>query len=182
MVGVLPSLAGTQTARRSHVVASRRVSSAVKLPPFQKLLDAHGRDVHRFLVATVGRQEADDCYQETWLAALRAYPRLRDASNLRGWVITIAHRKALDHIRSRTRSAALVAEVSDRAGASRQPPDGDLWAHVRALPPKQRTAVALRYVADAPYREISAATGTSEEAARRNVHEGLKRLRMEYQP
>jgi DNA-directed RNA polymerase specialized sigma24 family protein len=159
-----------------------RVSSAVKLPPFQKLLDAHGRDVHRFLVATVGRQEADDCYQETWLAALRAYPKLRDASNLRGWVITIAHRKALDHVRSRSRSAGLVAEVSDQAAPTPGPPDGALWAHVRELPPKQRTAVALRYVTDAPYREISAVTGTSVEAARRNVHEGLKRLRMEYQP
>src|SRR5438445_3749652 len=81
----------------------RRVSSAVSLPPFQTLLDAHGRDVHRFLVATVGRVEADDCYQETWLAALRAYPRLRDASNLRAWIMTVAHHKAIDHLRARAR-------------------------------------------------------------------------------
>ena len=165
---------------RSHV------SSAVKLPPFQQLLEAHGRDVHRFLVATVGRDAADDCYQETWIAALRAYPRLRDASNLRGWILTVAHRKAIDHIRSRGRTAVPVAEVPDRpAGASASTPselrDGELWALVRDLPNKQRTALALRYVADAAYPEISAVMGTSEEAARRNVHEGLKRLRMEYQ-
>jgi RNA polymerase sigma factor (sigma-70 family) len=165
----------------------RSVSSAVNLPPFQKLLDAHSRDVHRFIIATVGRHDADDCYQETWLAALRAYPRLRDASNLRGWILTIAHRKAIDHVRARRR-VALVAEVPEGAtgafaGADdprSDPHDDDLWGRVRALPTKQRTAIALRYVADAPYTEISAVMGTTEEAARRNVHEGLKRLRMEY--
>ena len=160
-----------------------RVSSAVKLPPFQKVLDAYGRDVHRFLVATVGRSDADDCYQETWVSALRAYPRLRDASNLRSWVLTIAHHKAIDHLRARRRQAVPVADVPERATPPR-PPDRDeeLWALVRGLPSKQRTAVALRFVADAAYAEISDVMGTSEEAARRNVHEGLKRLRLEYQP
>ena len=151
------------------------------LPPFQNLLDAHGRDVHRFLVAMVGRLDADDCYQETWLAALRAYPRLRDASNLRSWILTIAHHKAIDHVRRRR--PALVAEVPDRAGANLPSPAHDaLWTHVRELPPKQRTALAMRYVADAAYEQIAEAMGTSEEAARRNVHEGLKKLRLEYQP
>jgi RNA polymerase sigma factor (sigma-70 family) len=153
----------------------------VTLPPFQKLLDAHGRDVHRFLVATVGRNEADDCFQETWLAALRAYPRLRDAANLRSWVLTIAHRKAIDHLRSRNRTAVLVAAVPEPSEPGPAPADEELWSHVRELAPKQRTALALRYVADAPYEEISAVMGTSEEAARRNVYEGLRRLRSEYQ-
>jgi RNA polymerase sigma factor (sigma-70 family) len=147
------------------------------------LLDAHAGDVHRFLVATVGRHDADDCYQETWLAALRAYPRVRDAANLRSWVLTIAHRKAIDHLRSRGRAAVLVAEPADeRAVSAPTPADEDLWRHVRELPTKQRTALALRYVADAPYAEISTVMGTSEDAARRNVHEGIKRLRLEYQP
>jgi RNA polymerase sigma factor (sigma-70 family) len=165
-------------------MASRRVPSEVKLPPFQSLLDAHGRDVHRFLVATVGRTDADDCYQETWLAALRAYPKLRDASNLRSWVFTVAYRKAIDHLRARRRVAVPVAEVPERAErAPADPPDlpdDGLWDRVRDLPAKQRTALALRYVADAGYDEISAAMGTSQDAARRNVHEGLKRLRLEY--
>jgi RNA polymerase sigma factor (sigma-70 family) len=162
----------------------RRVSSPVSLPPFQRLLDAHGRDVHRFLVASVGRVDADDCYQETWIAALRAYPSLRDASNLRSWILTVAHRKAIDHVRRRRRAPVAVAEVPETPvfPTSAAPPDEDLWAQVRTLPPKQRTALALRYVADAGYEEISAVMGTSEEAARRNVHEALKRLRMEYQP
>jgi RNA polymerase sigma factor (sigma-70 family) len=152
---------------------------SVSLPPFQALLDAHGRDVHRFLVATVGRVDADDCYQETWLAALRAYPRLRDAANLRGWVLTIANRKAIDHARRR-RAATLVSEVPDRAAPTSTGPDDDLWDRVRELPSKQRTALALRFIADAGYAEISSVMGTSEDAARRNVHEGLKRLRLEY--
>ncbi len=158
------------------------VSSAVTLPPFQHLLDAHGRDVHRFLTSIVGPGAADDCYQETWLAAMRAYPRLRDASNLRSWVFTVAHRKAIDHIRGRGRSAVPVADVDAGATGPPEMSDPEIWRLVRALPNKQRTAIALRFVADAAYAEISAVMGTSEEAARRNVHEGLKRLRMEYVP
>jgi RNA polymerase sigma factor (sigma-70 family) len=156
----------------------------VRLPPFQTLLDAHGRDVHRFLVASVGYLDADDCYQETWLSALRAYPRLRDASNLRSWIFTVAHRKVIDHVRARRRApVAAGGELPDppapvTAGAS--DPDDELWARVRELPRKQRTALALRYVADADYAEIAAVMGTSQDAARRNVHEALKRLRTEY--
>jgi len=168
----------------------------VNLPPFQTLLDAHGRDVHRFLVASVGRVDADDCYQETWLAALRAYPKLRDASNLKSWIFTVASRKAIDHARARRRQPMPVAEVpeppgggtggSATGGSSTGAPDAaitaddDLWRQVRELPPKQRTALALRYVADAGYDEIAAVMDTSEDAARRNVHEALKRLRTEY--
>jgi RNA polymerase sigma factor (sigma-70 family) len=155
----------------------------VRLPPFQKLIDAHGRDVHRLLIALVGRVDADDCYQETWLAALRAYPRLRDATNLRSWVLTIAHRKALDQLRARRRVPVLVGDVpDDRAASTPEPADEALWVRVRALPDKQRTALALRFVADASYAEISAVMQTSAEAARRSVYEGLKRLRLEYQP
>jgi DNA-directed RNA polymerase specialized sigma24 family protein len=172
---------------------ARPVPSSVRLPPFQTLLDAHGRDVHRFLVASVGHVDADDCYQETWLAALRAYPKLRDASNLRSWIFTVAHRKAIDHVRARRRVAVPVGDVPEPARAHNPtagddgfgaggpaPPDDALWSHVRGLPPKQRTALALRYVVDAGYDEIAGVMGTSEDAARRNVHEGLKRLRTEY--
>ena len=152
------------------------------LPPFQQLLDRHGREVHRVLIAMVGRVDADDCYQDTWLAALRAYPRLRDASNLRAWLLTIAHRKAIDHLRARRRDPVAVELVPEPDTATvPDPPDGDVWSKVRALPPKQRTALALRFVADADYREISAVMSTTEEAARRNVHEGLKRLRTEHE-
>jgi RNA polymerase sigma factor (sigma-70 family) len=159
----------------------------VHLPPFQVLLDSHGRDVYRFLVASIGPVDADDCYQETWLAALRAYPRLRDTSNLRGWIFTIAHRKMIDHTRSRGRRAVPVAEAAELADTARlttptETVDGDIWAQVATLPEKQRTALALRFLADSAYGEIATVMDTSEEAARRSVHEGLKRLRKEYQP
>jgi RNA polymerase sigma factor (sigma-70 family) len=152
----------------------------VILPPFQQLLDTHGHDVHRFLVSLVGRVDADDCYQETWLSALRAYPRLRDATNLRSWVFTIAQRKAIDHLRAARRRPAPTSEFPEAtAPVATSPVDQALWQDVGGLPPKQRTAVALRYVVDASYDQIGAMMGTTPEAARRSVHEGLKRLRME---
>ena len=152
------------------------------LPPFQTLVDAHGRDVHRFLSATVGREDADDCYQETWLAALRAYPSLRRADNLRGWVLTIAHRKAIDHLRARRRRALPVGQPPEPAPVpAPELADDGLWARIRELPAKQRTAVTLRFLTDAAYAEISSLMGISEDAARRNVHEALKRLRLEHE-
>lgn len=161
------------------------VSDDVTLPPFQSLLDAHGHDVHRFLAGMVGPVDADDCYQETWLAALRAYPRLRDASNLRGWVLRIAHRKAIDLVRARRRAPTPVDELPDPPGSTAPDPapmlgDGELWGLVRMLPDKQRTALSLRYLLDADYALIAAVMASTEEAARRNVHEALKRLRTEY--
>lgn len=152
---------------------------ASAMPPFQALLDAHGRDVRRFLAASAG-PDAEDCWQETFLAALRAYPRLRSGENLRGWLFTIAHRKALDSHRARARRPVPVAAVPERgvddaggAGA----PEPELWARVRALPEKQRAAVVLRHVGDLAYDEIGRAMDTSPEAARRNVFEGLRTLR-----
>ena len=153
------------------------------LPPFQRLLDAYGRDVHRFLVASVGRLDADDCYQETWLSALRAYPRLRDTSNLKGWLLTIAHRKVIDHARRAKRLPVPADSLPDSPappGIDPSPADPELWDAVTNLPAKQRTAVALRFVLDADYATIATAMEISEDAARRNVHEGLKRLRTEY--
>jgi RNA polymerase sigma factor (sigma-70 family) len=146
------------------------------LPPFQDVVDRHGRDVLRLCIAVAGPAAADDCYQETMLAALTAYPRLRDPSVVRSWLLTIASRKAVDGFRAAAR-AVPVADPDLGGAEDAPPPDAALWTRVRALPPKQRLAVAYRFVLDLPYREIGAAMDTSEEAARRNVHEGLKRLR-----
>jgi RNA polymerase sigma factor (sigma-70 family) len=150
------------------------------LPPFQRFLDAHRNDVWRFLVAAVGRDDADDCFQETFLAALRAYPRLRPDSNLRAWVLTIAHRKAMDHHRARARRAIPVETLPERADqAEPEGLDDGVWVRVRDLPPKQRAAVLLRFAGDLSHREIAAVLDCSEDAARRSTHEGLKRLREE---
>src|SRR5262245_60283820 len=135
------------------------------------------------LRGAVGRDGAEDCFQETFLSALRAYPKLNDDRNLRGWLITIAHRKAIDHHRARGRQAVPVADVTEVADATFEPAlDGDgngVWAAVGGLPPKQRAAVTLRYASDLPHAEIAAALGCSPEAARRSLHEGIKRLRKE---
>ena len=157
----------------------------MSLPPFQRFLDTQAPHVQRFLVAAVGPVDADDCFQETFLSALRAYPRLRHGTNLKAWVLTIAHRKAIDAHRSRGRRAVPNASVPDRATTAAthsSTADGDpaLWAAVRALPPKQRDAVALRYVNDLAYVDIAAVLDCSQDAARRNVHEGVKKLRQEW--
>lgn len=151
----------------------------VKLPPFQALLDEHRVDVYRYLVATAGPGEADDCFQETWIAALRAYPRLRRADNLRAWLLRIAHNKAIDAHRSRRRRPLPLERLPERA--AEPPPDGrpELWTRVRELPPKQRTAVFCRSVLGMPYQELASLLDSSEEAARHNVHEGLKTLKEE---
>jgi RNA polymerase sigma factor (sigma-70 family) len=151
-------------------------------PPFQVFLDENRDAVWRFLVSSVGYSDAEDCFQETFIAALRAYPRLRADSNLRAWVLTIAHRKAIDSHRRRARRALPVADIDGldtRSGSSAQEPDGELWLAVRKLPPRQRSAVALRFIADLAHREIATAIGCSEEAARRSLHEGLQKLRAE---
>src|SRR5919206_4637345 len=121
------------------------------LPPFQLAVDEHRDSLARFLAATVGRQEADDCLQETLIAALRAYPRLRPGSNVRAWMLTIARNKALDSHRARARRAVPVGEPPERPDRGGNPPDAaddELWAAVRDLPPKQRLAVVLRFVND----------------------------------
>jgi DNA-directed RNA polymerase specialized sigma24 family protein len=149
------------------------------LPPFQRLLEEHGPAVYRFLVATAGAGEAEDCFQETFLAALRAYPRLRRDSNLRAWLMTIARRKAVDAHRSRRRRPEPVEVVPDRADGVQADGDPGVWRRVRGLPPRQREAVALRVVGDLPYRAVALARGSSEAAARQNVRLALRRLKEE---
>lgn len=148
------------------------------LPPFQALIDEHAADVMAVLRGAVGRGDAEDCFQETFLAALRAYPKLNDAGNLRGWLLTIAYRKAIDHHRANGRKPVPVAEAIEVGVSDPEPVDG-IWDAVGSLPPKQRAAVALRYACDLPHAEIAAALGCSPEAARRSLHEGMKRLRRE---
>lgn len=144
-------------------------------------MDDHREPVWRFLVAVAGPEEADDCFQETFLAALRAYGRLPRRANLRAWVFTIAHRKAIDARRARSRRPDPVEAVADEPS-----PDGagladpELWGLVRELPAKQRAAVVLRYVADLRHAEAAEVMGCSEEAARSNLHTALSKLRREY--
>lgn len=152
----------------------------VQLPPFEMLIDRHARELHRFLVGLVGPSEAEDCLQETFMAALRAYGRLRHGDNLRAWLFTIAERKATDAARRRMRRpTAALDGVEPIAIPGPGPLDDALWARVRGLPAKQRAAIVHRFVLDLAYAEIGDRMGTSPEAARQNVSAGLRRLRRE---
>jgi RNA polymerase sigma factor (sigma-70 family) len=159
----------------------RSVSQTVSLPPFQAFLDAHRETVFRYLVAMIGADDAEDVFQETFISALRAYPRLRPDSNLRAWALTIANRKAIDAIRARKRRALPVADVPEVAVQDGQPEDHEVWAVARSLPASQREALLYRFAADLPYSDVAAALGTSEEAARQRVSEGIRRLRKAWQ-
>jgi RNA polymerase sigma factor (sigma-70 family) len=157
-----------------------------QLPPFEQVIERHGPAVLRFCAAQAGAQRAEDCFQETMLAALRAYDSVRDAGAVRSWLFSIAQRKAMDAYRSRAREPDPVADPEVAAGAAAgtasdgtEPGETGIWRLVGTLPEKQRTAVGLRYLADLSHAEIGEVMGTSAEAARRSVFEGLRRLRGE---
>ena len=136
----------------------------------------------RFCAAQVGPDRAEDCFQETMLSALRAYDQVRDPGAIRSWLFTIAARTSIDAHRARLRGPEPRAEVEPLPVTDEpQLSDGSLWQHVRRLPPKQRQAVSLRYVADLSHREIAVVMQTSEAAARRNVYEALVHLRAHVQ-
>jgi RNA polymerase sigma factor (sigma-70 family) len=148
------------------------------VPPFQDFLEQHRAMVLRFLLAAVGRHDADDCFQETFLAALRAYPTLRDGSRLDRWILRIASRKAIDHHRRAARAPRPVESVPDAVHAL--PGETDhalLWKAIEELPPRQRLAVVHRYVLDRSYADVAEAIGGTEEAARANVHQAMRKLR-----
>lgn len=161
------------------------------LPPFEQVVAEHGTRVLRVTRALLAPQDAEDAAADAMLAALEAYPRLRTDSDVRAWLVTIAHRKALDLLRRKARHAVPVDALPDRpppggSGAPHDPTadaavsDGPLWTAVRSLPTKQRQAVAYRYVGDLPYADVAAVMGTSEAAARRNAADGIKALRRHF--
>ncbi|MDP8956624.1 MAG: sigma-70 family RNA polymerase sigma factor [Actinomycetota bacterium] len=153
------------------------------MPPFQVFLEEHGPVVYRFLRALVGPNDAEDCFQETFLAALRAYPKLTASANLRGWILTIAGRKAIDAARSNRRKPLPVPDVAqfemEHADGHYDLLDWDepLWEAVRALPDRQRVALVHRVVLDRPYAELAAVMGCTVQTARANVYQALKSLR-----
>jgi RNA polymerase sigma factor (sigma-70 family) len=147
------------------------------LPPFERVVELHGRALWRFCAAQAGRDRADDCFQETMLAALRAYAQVREAGAIRSWLFSIAVRKAIDGRRDEARAPEPVATLDAHAAGEPATRDEALWRAVRSLPDKQRRAVSLRYLADLSHREIGEVMGTTEASARRNVFEGVSRLK-----
>lgn len=153
----------------------------MSLPPFEHVVRDHSSFVLRVCRAYLPWHDAEDAAADALVSAMGAYPLLRPDSDVRGWLATIARRKALDVLRRQARQAQPVASLlDDRLHHDREPGDSDLWAAVRALPERQRAAVAYRYVADLDYASIAALTGTSEAAARRSAADGIKSLRRRY--
>lgn len=148
--------------------------------PFEQIVTEHGAVVLRVCRALVGPHDAEDAWAETFLAALRAYPDLRPGSNVRGWLVTIAHRKALDQIRSTSRAPVPSAALPEGTVGPPAEPEDELWTAVAALPPKQRGAVAYHHLAGLPYAEVAAMLGTTEAAARRSAADGIAALRKHY--
>ncbi|KRE56167.1 RNA polymerase sigma factor [Phycicoccus sp. Soil748] len=156
----------------------------VQLPAFQLLVDAHWRDVARLAHALAGPVDGDDVAQQAWTQALAAYPSLRSTANLRGWLLTITHRCAMDAHRGRARRAvphddpaSLATREPAVTGADADLPDAPLWSAVHALPPRQREAVVLKYVVDLDHPTIAAALGCSPAMSRRLVSDALATLR-----
>jgi RNA polymerase sigma factor (sigma-70 family) len=154
--------------------------------PFEAVVAQHGATVLRVCRAVLGPADADDAWSETFLSAMRAYPELPEGANVEAWLVTIAHRKAIDVTRAAARRAVPVAETQDDAPA---PPadsrgdrlDGDLAGAVARLPAKQKQAVAYHYLAGLPYADIAAIVGGSADTVRRAAADGIATLRRTYQ-
>jgi RNA polymerase sigma factor (sigma-70 family) len=152
----------------------------VKLP-FEAVVAQHGATVWRVVRAVVGHADADDAWSDTFLAALKAYPQLPADANIEAWLVTIAHRKAIDITRAASRRAIPAADTPDSPARERADAhDLDLDAAVGALPPKQRQAVAYHYLAGLPYSDIAAILDSSVAAARRAAADGIATLRRTY--
>jgi RNA polymerase sigma factor (sigma-70 family) len=149
--------------------------AVVTIPPFEEFYARHRDRVYRLLVRRVGRQQAEDLFQETFLRALRAYGDLRHADQLGAWVATIAERVVVDAAR-RSRPAEELGEVELWDG---RPPHAELDHLAGGLPPTERAAVVLRYGYDLDYEQIGAVLGSNATAARQAASSGVRRLRKE---
>ena len=149
--------------------------------PFEQVVADHGDTVLRVCRAVVGFQDADDAWSETFLAAMRAYPDLPADANLQAWLVTIAHRRSIDVVRARQRRPIPTGELPEQPSALGLPGSADhdpgLWDAVRALPTKQRQAVAYHHLAGLPYQDVAELLGGTAEAARRAASDGIRALR-----
>ncbi len=150
-------------------------------PPFDSVVAEHGPTVLRVCRAVLGPVDADDAWSETFLSAMKAYPDLPADANLEAWLVTIAHRRAIDVTRAVARRAVSVAELPETDGApAADHRDLDLTDALIRLPPKQRQAVAYHYLAGLPYADVAAVLGGSADAARRAAADGVATLRRTY--
>ncbi len=147
---------------------------AVSVPPFERFYEEHRGVVLGLLGRLLGREGAEDAFQETFLRALRAYPSLKHGEHLRAWALTIARNVAID---ARRREKLTSADLPDLESVDEPLPYEELRRLTAGLPQKERAAVFLRYGYDLSYEDIGEALGSSPEAARQAASSGVRRLR-----
>jgi RNA polymerase sigma factor (sigma-70 family) len=155
--------------------------------PFEAIVAAHGSTVLRVCRAVLGPADADDAWSETFLSAMKAYPELPADANVEAWLVTIAHRKAIDVTRAAARRPIPVAEAPETASSAvgDAVPDAaaaELTQALARLPAKQKQAIAYHYLAGLPYAEVAAICGGSADAARRAAADGIAALRRSCPP
>ena len=186
-----------------ELAEARGHPTATPLPPFEVLVTRHGAAVLRVCRALVGIVDADDVWQETFLAALRVYPTSGNVRNLQAWLVTIARNKAVDHHRKISRLPLPVdsSQQPDSADGDLGDPSlsawrsgdgggdavvraveaseaaGQIWAALARLPPTQQKALIYHHLAGLRYVDVAALLGNSEPAARRAAADGMKALR-----
>lgn len=147
--------------------------------PFEKIVAEHSVTVLRVCRAVVGAHDAEDAWSETFLSAMRTYPELPDSANVEAWLVTIAHRKAIDIIRKQKRIDSSMAISPDRLFTVESPSstNHELRDAIQSLPDKQRQAVAYHYLGGLPYLEVAQILGGTTDAARRAAADGIRNLR-----
>jgi RNA polymerase sigma factor (sigma-70 family) len=159
---------------------TKRLPGVMTKQPFDSVVAIHGPTVLRVCRAVVAAADADDAWSETFLSAMKAYPDLPATANIEAWLVTIAHRKAIDITRSARRRATPSGQLPDEADHQGPSHDQDLAEAVARLPSKQRQAVAYHYLAGLPHADVAAILGGSTDAARRAAADGIATLRRTY--
>jgi RNA polymerase sigma factor (sigma-70 family) len=158
----------------SRLRCTGMMEAVAAVPPFESFYVEHRDVVLGFLRRRVGREGAEDVFQETFLRALRAYDRLEHGEHLRAWVLTIAARLVIDSGRRAKPAAAELPELPVEDG---RPAYAQIEHLAGDLPPTERAAVVLRYAYDLAYDDIALALGSTPEAARQAASSGVRRLR-----
>ena len=159
---------------------TRRLQQVRAKQPYEAIVTVHGATVLRVCRAILGPVDADDAWSETFLSALKAYPDLPADANVEAWLVTIAHRKAIDVTRARARRAVPTDHLPEPPSTPEAEHDDDLADALVRLPDKQKQAVAYHYLADLPYSDVAAIVGGSTDAARRAAADGIATLRRAY--